>query len=145
MAGHVPRYRIVLVEDYGVSLPVRYQPPRRTTPVWIRRSDPLQTLMEAFLQLSFRGEGAESWAPALGENPLTFLLDAVSDGVVVRAETGEPVYANPAARRLELLAVRPREALEILEVGNRRYERRSMAFRQNGETLLLEVVHRLED
>jgi hypothetical protein len=138
------RYRFVLVEDPGVSLPVRYQRARQAGPtMWVRAS-PLELLLEAFWRLSRRGEGELAWAPALSEDPLTFLLDALGDAVTVRGAGGRLLYENPAARRLGLPERASFHALELLEVGSHRYERRCMSFQKGDESLTLEVVRRVE-
>jgi PAS domain-containing protein len=143
MAG---RYRFILVEEPESLLPVRYRRSGSPPPIWIRRADPMEVLVEAFLRLSFRSEGARAWAPALAENPLTFLLDAMGDAVILRLEDGEMIYANPAAHRLDVEALerRPATALELLQVEDRQYERRCMSFSHGARTFLLEVLRRVE-
>jgi PAS domain-containing protein len=143
MAG---RYRFILVEEPESLLPVRYRRSVPPPPIWVRRSDPLEVLVEAFLRLSFRSEGARAWAPALSENPLTFLLDAVGDAVILRLGDGQMVYANPAARGLDVEALERRSAtaLELLQVEGRQYERRCMSFSHGAQTFLLEVLRRVE-
>ena len=142
-----PRYRFVLVQEPGTTLPVRYRRRRPFVPLWVRRSDPLEALIEAFLKLDRRGEGQAAWAPVLSDNPLSFLLDALGDAVVVRYDDGRLAYANPAARQLEGLLDDedgPHGALEQLQLGHRRYERRCMRFGRAGSALVLEVLRRLE-
>ena len=139
------RYRFVLIEEPAVSLPVRYQRSRRPAqPVWVRRADPLELLLEAFWRLSRRGEGESAWAPALSDDPLTFLLDAIGDAVTLRGPAGRLMYANPAARRLGLPERSPGCELEVLELESGRYERRCMSFRQGDELVVLEVLRRME-
>jgi PAS domain-containing protein len=148
MTGKRPRYRFILVEEPAETLPVRYRR-RRSPPFMVRRTDPMEVLLEAFLRLSWRSEGSAAWAPVLSENPLTFLLDAVGDAVVVRHSDGRLAYANPAARRLAWDALdetaEPLTSLEVLEVGGRRFERRCMPFGQGPRSLILEVLRRLEE
>ena len=128
------RYRFVLVEDPGVSLPVRYHRAEpESHPVWVRRADPLEVLLEAFWRLSRRGEGELAWAPALAADPLTFLLDAIGDAVILREAGGRLMYANPAARRLPLPGCGHSGEVETLELGGRRYERRCMSFEQGSQ------------
>ena len=139
------RYRFVLIEDPGVSLPVRRPPALRLpAPVWVRRSNPLEVLLEAFWRLSRRGEGELAWAPALAQDPLTFLLDAIGDAVVLRGPGGRRMYANPAARRLRLPERSAFQELEVTELDGRRYERRCMSYQQGAESLVLEVLRRVE-
>jgi hypothetical protein len=138
------RYRFVLIEEPEVSLPVRYQRSRRVAqPVYFRRADPLELLLEAFWRLSRRGEGEQAWAPALSEDPLTFLLDAIGDAVTLRGPGGRLMYANPSARRLGLPEHSAGSALEQLDLGGMRYERRCMSFRQGDELVVLEVLRRI--
>lgn len=141
------RYRFVLVEDTDTTLPVRYQPRWTPPSVWIRRTDPLELLLEAFARLSFRSEGAFAWAPALSENPLAFLLDAVSEAVVLRSSSGRAVYANPSARRMVIPERWPdassETGLEVLQVEDGQYERRCMSFSLGGETYVLEVLRQV--
>lgn len=144
MAKKNPRYRFVLLEDPENRLPVLYRPPRPITfPLLIQRTDPLEDLIEAFLRLSFRGEGEEAWAPALAENPLLFLLDTISDAVVLRLEHGNMLYANPAARNMGVLQSRPTTAFEKLRLNDQLYERRCMSFSAGPNTVVLEVLRRV--
>jgi PAS domain-containing protein len=140
------RYRFVLIEDPGVTLPVRYQRTRRfPPPVWVR-ADPLDLLLEAFWRLSRRGEGEQAWAPSLQDDPLTFLLDAVSDAITLRESGGRLLYANPAARALAgLPESRSYQALEVLQLGDRRFERRCLSLGKGGaRRLVLEVIRRID-
>jgi len=146
MTGQGPRYRFVLVEEPAETLPVRYRRTRPFPQVWIRRTDPLEVLLEAFLKLNRRSEGEQAWAPVLSENPLTFLLDAVGDAILVWDRDGALVYANPAARRLAGLGLGAPEslvALDELELAHERFERRCMTFVQGPVQLILEVVRRV--
>ena len=97
MTGKGPRYRFVLIEEQGETLPVRYRHRRPRFQQWIRRTEPMEALLEALLRLSRRGEGQAAWAPSLADNPLIFLLDAMGDAVILRTRAGNMVYANPAA------------------------------------------------
>ncbi len=136
------RYRFVLLEDPGVTLPVPYQPPA-PQPVWVRAPDPLDLLVAALYRLSWRGEGEEPWAPALAEDPLAFLLDAIGDAVILREQGGRLMYANPAARRLRLPEQALERELELLELEDARYERRCMTFQHGAARLVLEVLRRV--
>jgi PAS domain-containing protein len=146
MAERGSRYRFVLVEEPETALPVRY---RRTRPVLtyqLRRAHPLEVLYEAFLQVSRRGEGPEAWASSLADNPVAFLLDAMADPVILRQRGGQPVYANPAARRLRRqtdLGDRDEVAVETLELDGERYERRCMRFESGRLSMVLEILHRV--
>ena len=144
MTGKRPRYRFVLMEEPEDTLPVRYRrwrpffPPR---PPWL---DPLQALFEALSRLNRRGVGEAAWAPALADNPLAFLLDAMGDAVLLRQRDGEMVYANPAARRLGLTDTGPAVSLEILQVQDQSYERRCMTFGLGNKVMVLEVLRRVD-
>lgn len=141
-----PRYRFILVEDPGITLPVRYRQRRALPRFWVRRTDPMEALLAAFLKLDRRGEGEEAWAPVLTEDPLTFLLDALGDAVLVRRTDGSLAYANRAARRLprEIGPAQRRVALEVLELDDGRFERRCMAFGEGPRSLIVEVLRRLD-
>lgn len=140
----MPRYRFVLVEEPETTLPVRYQPRHRVYPSpVVLRTDPMEHLLEALWRLSFRGEGERAWAPALSENPLEFLLDAIGDAVVLRRESGATIYANPAARRLGAPEPESFRELDTIELAGGRFERRCMAFESGRERLVLEVLRRL--
>lgn len=141
-----PRYRFILVEDPGTTLPVRFRQRRALPRFWVRRTDPMEALLEAFLKLDRRGEGEQPWAPVLSEDPLTFLLDALGDAVLLRRPDGSLAYANPAARRLAsgLGPTHRRVALEVLELDAGRFERRCMAFGEGPRSLVVEVLRRLD-
>jgi len=150
MAGKGPRYRFVLVEEPETTLPNHYHRSRPAVTFFMKRTDPLETLFEALLMLNRRSEGARAWAPVLSDNPLVFLLDAMQDAVFLRNHSGKMVYANPAARRLsrhqelvEILTARPYTALETLELAEGLFERRCMEFGYGSQTVVLEVLCRM--
>lgn len=150
MAGKGPRYRFVLVQEPETTLPVRYRRTRPSFSYLVQRSDPMEVLLEALWKLSHRSEGELAWAPSLADNPLAFLLDAMGDAVIVRQREGGMVYANPAARRMGVEPLEQIErrrsfvALERLQLDERRYERRCMAFGDGDRALVLEVLRRME-
>lgn len=125
------RYRFVLIEESDQRLPVRYRRARSyRAPPLIPRPDPMQALLEAFELLDRRGEGSEAWAPVLADNPLSFLLDALEDAVLVREVEGRLLYRNRAARRL------PAASGDVTP----HTEHRRMRFRFGRAQLELEII-----
>jgi hypothetical protein len=81
-------------------------------------------LLAALELVARRGEGPNAWGKPLDEDPIAFLLDAMSDAVQVWAH-GVLVYCNPAARRLEPGAPRVHRRLH---------------FHRTGDDLVLEII-----
>lgn len=61
-----------------------------------------QLILKSLRILRRRGMGDAAWTTSLEEEPLTFLLDAVSDAWIVRTEKGAVLFANRAAKDLDL-------------------------------------------
>lgn len=97
------RYRIILVPDEPAALiPVsRRRPGRR--PGLCEPDDPLRSAVEVLLgalrRVNRRGPGSSAWA-SVADDPVTFLLEAMSDPILLRDREGRTVYANPAAREM---------------------------------------------
>ncbi len=72
-------------------------------------------------RLGRRGPGPAGWVPVF-DHPLSFLLDGISDGVLIRNSDGRILFANPLARHLQME-----------ERGYSRCEE----FERNGETFLV--------
>lgn len=101
------RYRIFLVEDAaGALVPARgRRRSRHTSPTndseFQESLLALNALLSALRRVNRRGSGPAAWAP-VAHDPLTFLLDTMSDALLVRGLNGEIVYANSWAQRLQL-------------------------------------------
>lgn len=138
------RYRFVLVEEPTATLPVRYVRRPRPRPRWSLPPNPFDALWEAFATLERRGVGREGWAPALADNPLTFLLDALDEAVRLREADGRLIYRNPAARRLGLDHLEDASTgVDEIELDQGRFRRRCMVFHRAGRRFVLEVIRRL--
>ena len=98
------RYRIILVPDEPAALiPVARRRQRRRLPL----NDPsegLRSAVEALLRglrrVNRRGPGSAAWA-SVAEDPISFLLECMSDPILLRDREGQTIYANPAARDLD--------------------------------------------
>lgn len=140
MTTHSSRFRFVLVDE-GADLPVVYRqraqssfssgPPRSLAA--------LSALIDAFARLGRRGPGTTGWAMPFSDNPLSFLLDSMSDAVFVRQHGGQVVYRNRAATALPVLD-RPPAAVERVYIGTRCYERRCLAIEEEPVQLIIEVL-----
>ena len=127
------RYRFILVDEPDSLLPVPYRASRRMTFVTRRVPDPLFTLLEAFEAIARRSSGPRSWARHISGNPVAFLLDSMSEAVVLRDDTGRALYRNPAAMKLSslitpLVSDLPIPRLERIQTPFGLFERRTMAF-----------------
>lgn len=140
MTTHSSRFRFVLVDE-GEQLPVPHTQWPRTTfsPDLPPGLGALSALIEAFAQLGRRGPGDSGWAMPLAENPLSFLLDAMSDAVLVRQRGGQVVYRNRAATALPVLD-RPPAPAERVFIGPHCYERRCLAIADAPVELIIEVL-----
>ncbi|MBX3172440.1 MAG: hypothetical protein KF760_33860 [Candidatus Eremiobacteraeota bacterium] len=123
------RYRFFLLSDEGGALvPVRgrRRHGRPSPPVERARRQQvgLLGLLDAIERLARRGSGPAAWAPVF-EDPLAFLLDAISDGLLVRGRNGEVVFANALANQLEL-GERAFTAYEEFERGGESYAARGL-------------------
>ena len=63
----------------------------------------------------------------MDEEPLTFLLDAVSDAWIVRTLKGGVLFANQAARELDLES-REFSKFETFSIQDVRYEKRGLTY-----------------
>lgn len=140
------RYRFLLVEQPESTLPVRYRGPARwpSQSIWLHHSDPMEALIEAFALLARRGEGHDAWAPALSNNPLSFLLDALDEAVLLRDGAGRLLYGNRAAQRLGVdtlgVATAP---LEDFQLADQHWRRRRLAFHRGEQTFVIEITCQL--
>lgn len=125
-----------LVKDTSRSLTTRYrryQAGRQRKNIPRPPVDPMRALLEAFEYLENRGSGAGSWAPALADHPLAFILDSIEDALIIRNRSGKTLYANRSARRL------PKDIEE------QKIRRRTMIFSLGKAALEIEVIHNLDD
>lgn len=101
------RYRFFLTPEDGGAL-IRHRGSRRrhgrpspTVDHVHKQRASLLSLLHAIEHLDRRGPGPAGWAPVAGD-PVTFLLDAISDGLLVRGRDGEVVFANALAHQVGL-------------------------------------------
>jgi PAS domain-containing protein len=98
------RYRILLVADEPAAI---IPAPRRRTRAGRPQPDEdevglrpaVEALLRALRRVNRRGPGRAAWA-SLANDPLTFLLERMTDPLVLRDREGQTIYANPAARDL---------------------------------------------
>ena len=98
------RYRILLVADEPAAL---IPAPRRRTRAGRQehQEEPglrpaVEALLRALRRVNRRGPGHSAWA-SLANDPLSFLLERMSDPLVLRDREGQTIYANPAARDMQ--------------------------------------------
>lgn len=141
------RYRIFLVEDAaGALVPVRGQRRRRhssrvETPSFQDDLLALNALLGAVRRLTRRGQGPSAWAP-VHRDPISFLLDTMSDALVVRGLDGEVLFANPVAEQLGLQQ-RNFAAYEEFELGEESYLARGLRVELPQGPLTFTVVTRV--
>jgi hypothetical protein len=99
-------------------------------------------LLSALRHLAFRGVEPRPWATPLSADPIAFLLDTVGEAVNVWTGAGELLYSNHAASDLPLGGP-PQSGVSSWTLGERRYERRGLAFDAYGTTYVLEIVREL--
>ncbi len=97
------------------------------------------SLLGAARRLAFRGSGPAAWAAPLVDDPVAFLLDSTSDAVVIWTAGGRLLYANDAAKALDL-GEPPAPGLSLMTVGGRELERRCLSFALFGATYIIEVI-----
>jgi hypothetical protein len=124
------KYRIMLVEVPGTEM-VPYSPPPEPEFEPVELLSPgdleMQLLLQCLQRLQSRGEGDAPWTRPHHDEPLTFLLDAVSDAWIIRHSEGGVIFANEAAKLLELEA-RSYQRFEEFEVEQRRYTKRGLTY-----------------
>jgi len=84
-------------------------------------------ILKSLRILRRRGTGDSAWTTSLDEEPLTFLLDAVSDAWIVRTLKGGVLFANQAARELDLES-REFSKFETFSIQDVRYEKRGLTY-----------------
>jgi len=97
------------------------------------------SLLAAVRTLAYRASGPSAWAAPLARDPIAFLLDAASDGILVWRASGELLFANPAAERLDLQ--RPAApGISRLDRAAQQFERRTVTFASPAVTYTVEIV-----
>lgn len=86
-----------------------------------------QLILKSLRILRRRGTGDSAWTTSLEEAPLTFLLDAVSDAWIVRHQKGQVLFANRAAKDLQL-EDRAYSRFERFAIGKQQYEKRGISY-----------------
>ena len=76
---------------------------------------PLDQLLAVLLRTAAQGCGHDAWGPPL-HDPISFVLDAIADAVVVRTPAGELLASNRAARSLPPLLPLPAAAAKVEEL-----------------------------
>jgi len=98
------RYRIILVpEESAALIPAPRRRRQRRAPLTDRDEGlrpAVEALLRALRRVSRRGPGAAAWA-SVANDPISFLLESMSDPILLRDREGETIYANPAARELQ--------------------------------------------
>ena len=103
-------------------------------------------LLSALRHLAFRGVEPRPWATPLSADPIAFLLDTVGEAVNVWTGAGELLYSNHTAADLRAhlqLGGPPQAGVSSWTLGERRFERRGLAFDAYGTTYVLEIVREL--
>jgi hypothetical protein len=101
----------------------------------------LQALLHAIQNVQRKGPGPAGWAP-VAHDPLTFLLDSMSDALVVRGLNGQLLFANALAHELEL-AERNFTAYEEFERAGASYRGRGLQINLPEGQLTFTLVSRI--
>ena len=119
----------------------------RGTTVWL--SEPprrpsidgsLSQLLHAFELLNRQGTGAFAWAAPFRDDPIAFVLDSMSDAVRIWSSSGELIFQNRMATRLDVQAG-DGYPLERLICRGQRVEKRSLRCTGAGVDYLIEIAH----
>ncbi|MBT9587252.1 hypothetical protein IV102_28170 [bacterium] len=140
------RYRIFLVPDGGGALVPRRGAARNRARSRLEEPLPdrvasLGSLLNALQQVSRRGPGPSAWAPVMSD-PLTFLLDSMSDALLVRGLNGQLLFANTLAQELRL-AERHFTPYEEFERAGERYLGRGLQIQLPEGQLTFTLVSRV--
>jgi PAS domain-containing protein len=136
------RWRFDLVEETE-SLPVPWRPPEpREPPAHSPGAEGAAALLAAVELLRRRGSGSFAWAASFRDDPIAFLLDAVSDAISIWDPGGTLLYRNGAATALGLEASEE-SPLEIFDREGRRFERRCVRYRFGETERILEIVREI--
>jgi hypothetical protein len=138
------RWHIQLTEEVEAVSLIPWQPPPRPLPDEEQAEPPprLVPLLSALRHLTFRAGEPGGWGAPLAEQPIAFLLDTVGEAVNVWTTGGELVYSNRATTELDLDGP-ARPGVTSFVRGERRFERRGLAFDAYGTTYVLEIVREI--
>jgi hypothetical protein len=106
-------------------------------------------LLTAFDLIARRGTGESSWAAPLGDDPIAFLLDSISDAANLWSADGALLCRNRASLALGPISAAPSSSaepasvVEAFSARDRRYERRSLRCRIHSGEYVLEVIREL--
>jgi hypothetical protein len=110
---------------------------------------PPSGLLTAFDLIARRGAGRSSWAAPLGDDPIAFLLDSISDAANLWSADGALLCRNRASIALGPISAgpppspEPASAVEAFSAHDRRYERRYLHCRMQAGEYVLEVIREL--
>ncbi len=99
-------------------------------------------LLEAIERLRRQGPGPCAWRTSFCDDPIAFILDSISDALVLRDEKGKVLYANNAAHQLGILNACDQDYEEFYDHGIK-YFRRSMRYQLPNQVIVIEVASRL--
>jgi hypothetical protein len=148
------RWHLELYEEAELPALVRWRPQRAADRSGSAEADEaaqtlrgnLAALLTGLRQLAFRAGWAGepgAWATPLAEDPIAFLLDSVDEVVNVWSPAGKLLYSNRSVADLDLDSA-GHPGVTWFARGDRRFERRCLAFESYGATYVLEVVRELE-
>ena len=106
-------------------------------------------LLTAFDLIARRGAGGASWAAPLGDDPIAFLLDSISDAANLWSADGALLSRNRASIALGPISAglppnpEPASAVEAFSAHDRLYERRYLHCRMHAGEYVLEVIREL--
>jgi hypothetical protein len=110
---------------------------------------PPSGLLTAFDLIARRGVGGSSWAAPLGDDPIAFLLDSISDAANLWSADGALLCRNRASIALGPISAgsppspEPASAVEAFSAQDRCYERRYLHCRMHAGEYVLEVIREL--
>jgi hypothetical protein len=106
-------------------------------------------LLTAFDLIARRGSGECAWAAPLGDDPIAFLLDSISDAANLWSADGARLCRNRASVALGLVSRMPgptsesASGVEAFSTRGRRYQRRCLRCRIRAADYVLEIVREL--
>ena len=131
-------------------LPVVVRNPRfvaRGATVWLSEAirqpsinGSLSQLLCAFELLNRQGTGDFAWAAPFRDDPIAFLLDSMSDALRIWSSSGELLFQNRMAVRLDIQSGEG-YPLERLTCRGQRFEKRSLRCTGGGVEYLIEIAH----
>ena len=138
------RWHIELAEEAEPPSLIPWEPQPKPLPggEWPEPPATLLPLLSALRHLTFRAGEPGAWGTPLAEDPIAFLLDAVDEAVNVWTARGELVYSNRAAGDLDLDCP-GHPGLTSFVRGDRRFERRCLAFDAYSTTYVVEIVRQI--